>query len=534
MSIFKDPAHPENIRELARQLGILYRHSLVDNVPAMRELSHLIPYTFAKKQLAIAIEQNPDEVTIAIADPLNLQALDDLKFMLDRPIICVVAPMQEIQQMIDEVYQKQEESHQFLADLEEKLKSHNPEDQEVIYDLLGAEEHIPVIKLFNLILTQAIAEGASDIHLEPAEEDLKVRFRLDGVLQTKPFPLRDYQQQLLTRIKVLAKLDIAEHRLPQDGRMKIAMGARQIDFRVSTIPIAHGERIVLRLLDKGNVLLGLNQLGFLPKVLDRFRHSLSNPEGMLLVTGPTGSGKTTTLYSALQELCNDEINIMTIEDPVEYKIQGISQIAVHPKIGFNFVRGLRHILRQDPDIVMVGEIRDTETAEMAVQASLTGHLVLSTLHTNDASSAIPRLIDMGIAPYLISSTLLGVMAQRLVRRICPHCRQSYRPDGVELDEIGLTQKELTRGVLYRGEGCSACSFSGYQGRHGIYEFLPISPSLQSLIAQRPSAQEVQRCAETEGILLSLKEHGKHLVRTGITTTREIVRVTKKGLIGDSV
>lgn len=517
---------------LAKQLGIPYLKVLPD-AELIGPLIANLPYAFAKKHLLIPLDETPQQLTVAFANPLNLQAIDELRLMLDKEICPVVAPSHHIQTLIDRCYhQKKEASAQFLTTLEEAPGQHSQEDSDDIYDLLDTDDEAPVIRLLNMILSEAISQGASDIHFEPQENDLKVRYRIDGVLQTRQFPMREYHVQLLTRIKVLAKMDIAEHRLPQDGRMKLKMGGRELDFRVSTVPIAHGERIVLRILDKENVILGLDQLGMLPSMLDAFSRLISLPEGIILVTGPTGSGKTTTLYSALWEVYDEQNNIMTVEDPVEYKIEGISQIAVHPKIGLSFATGLRHVLRQDPDVVMIGEIRDSETAEIAIQAALTGHLVLSTLHTNDAPSAIPRLMDMGIEPYLLSSTIVGVLAQRLVRRICPHCRERYVPTEAELEQIGLKSSQLNGGILYHGIGCEACFFSGYKGRHGIYELLPISSELQSLIVQRPSSSQLKKQALKEGFT-TLKTHGAHLVRTGVTTLAEVLRVAQKAEIETS-
>jgi general secretion pathway protein E len=320
----------------------------------------------------------------------------------------------------------------------------------------------------------------------------------------------------------MAKLDIAEHRLPQDGRIKLKMGRREIDFRVSTVPVSSGERIVLRILDKGNVILGLDTMGMIPSVLDQFKKLINFPEGIVLVTGPTGSGKTTTLYSAICEMYNDEINIMTIEDPVEYNLKGIAQIGVHPKINLDFAKGLRHILRQDPDVIMIGEIRDLETSEIAIQAALTGHLVMSTLHTNDAPSAITRLCDMGIEPYLLSSCVVGIIAQRLVRRLCPECKTVYDPT---LDELHSLALEPSQETLYQGMGCSLCYNTGYKGQHGIYELMMINPAIQKQIVKSADSIQMRQIA-TESGMISLREHGAHLVRKGITTISEVLRVTR--------
>ena len=352
-----------------------------------------------------------------------------------------------------------------------------------------------------------------------------MRYRIDGVLQNRHSPAQEFQLQLMTRIKVMAKLDIAEHRLPQDGRIKLKMGRREIDFRVSTVPVSGGERIVLRILDKGNVIVGLDKMGMLPKVFEEFKRLIAMPEGIILVTGPTGSGKTTTLYSAICEMYNEETNIMTIEDPVEYNLKGIAQIGVQPKIKLTFATGLRHILRQDPDIIMIGEIRDTETAEIAIQASLTGHLVLSTLHTNDAPSAITRLVDMGVEPYLLSSTVVGILAQRLVRRICPDCKKSYIPTDRELQNLGLDRSLLPKGTLFHGAGCASCFGSGYKGRHGIYELMVVNNEIKKQIVKSPDSIELRRLALETG-MTSILAHGSQLVCNGITTVSEVLRVSR--------
>ena len=498
---------------------------VLEKIP--RGIIEKIPYSFVRKNLALPVEESEDLLIVALADPLNVYALDELHLMLDKKIKGVVATEEKLLTFINLCYNHEADAtSKLIAGMAEESKSSSKEEGEV-YDLLETHgEDAPIVRLLNLILSEAIGQRASDIHFEPFENDLQIRYRIDGILQQRHAPKREYQAHLLTRIKVLAKLDIAEHRLPQDGRIKLKMGGREIDFRVSTIPVAFGERIVLRILDKGNVSLGLTDIGMLPSVLDEFRRLISLPEGIVLVTGPTGSGKTTTLYSALCETVSSEINAMTVEDPVEYKLQGIAQIAVHPKIGLTFATGLRHILRQDPDVIMIGEIRDQETAEIAVQASLTGHLVLSTLHTNDAPSAITRLVDMGIEPYLLSSTVVGVLAQRLVRKICPHCREAIQPTEAEIHELELSSLQLNGNHIYRGKGCPQCFGSGYQGRQGIYELMPVTEKLQSKIAERTDSIELRKLALNEG-MSSLRKHGAHLVRSGITTASEVLRVTRK-------
>jgi general secretion pathway protein E len=510
---------------LAEQFGIpIYKDLSTYRLP--KEFYKKVPYAFVKKHVIIPIKEENGAILTAIADPLHLEALEELRLMLNRRIKPVYSPKEMIQIAIHDCYERDHgEASELMAHL--AGGEDNRLDGEVeVYDLLDdTYAQAPIIKLLNLIITEAIQQGASDIHFEPIETGLRVRYRIDGVLQNRHMPAQEFQAPLLTRIKVMAKLDIAEHRLPQDGRIKLRMGRREIDFRVSTVPVSGGERIVLRILDKGNVILGLDKIGMLSKTFEEFKRLITLPEGVVLVTGPTGSGKTTTLYSAICELQNDQTNIMTIEDPVEYNLKGIAQIGVHHKIKLDFATGLRHILRQDPDIIMIGEIRDTETAEIAIQASLTGHLVLSTLHTNDAPSAITRLVDMGIEPYLLSSSVIGVIAQRLVRRICGDCKSPYTPTDKELQNLGLTRHELKDGQLYHGIGCSSCYGSGYKGRHGVYELMPVGNEIKKQIVKSPDAVQLRKLALEEG-MISLLQHGAELVKEGITTIAEVLRVSK--------
>lgn len=513
-------------KSLAAQFGM----EIVEDLSLYRlpkDYYKKVSYTFAKKNLALPIIETDGIITVAINDPLNLEPLEELRLILNANIKAVYSPKDCIMNAINEYYnQEHGAASELIAHMSDQKQDENNGDEPEIYDLLDDNHYqAPIIKLLNLILTEAIQQGASDIHFEPFETGLKVRYRIDGVLQNRHTPAPEFQTQLLTRIKVMSKLDIAEHRLPQDGRIKLKMGRREIDFRVSTVPITNGERIVLRILDKSNVILGLDRIGMIPSVFIEFKKLISLPEGVVLVTGPTGSGKTTTLYSAICELNNDETNIMTIEDPVEYNLKGIAQIGVHKKIQLDFATGLRHILRQDPDIIMIGEIRDTETAEIAIQASLTGHLVLSTLHTNDAPSAITRLVDMGVQPYLLSSSVCGVLAQRLVRRICHGCKEAYLPLESELQALGLKRENLESGKIYKGKGCSLCYGSGYKGRHGIYELMTINNELKKQIVKSPDAIELRRIALETGTI-SILAHGGELVREGITTVAEVLRVTR--------
>lgn len=512
-------------KSLAEQFGMPIYNEITP-VKLTREHYKKVPYAFVKKHNILPFAEEQGTVYAAVADPLNLDPIDELRFMLDCPIKAVYTPREVIVAAIHECYNKEDgAASQLIANLSDK--GDGREDGEIeVYDLLDdSYDHAPIIKLLNLILTEAIQQGASDIHFEPCENNFRVRYRIDGVLQNRHAPAQDYQSQMLSRLKVMAKLDIAEHRLPQDGRIKLRMGGREIDFRVSTVPVSGGERIVLRILDKGNVILGLDKIGMLPEVEQKFKKLINYPEGIVLVTGPTGSGKTTTLYSAICDMYNDEINIMTIEDPVEYNLKGIAQIGVQPKIKLSFATGLRHILRQDPDVIMIGEIRDMETAEIAIQASLTGHLVMSTLHTNDAPSAITRLCDMGVEPYLLSSCVIGVLAQRLVRRLCPDCKGRYQPDESELRSIGIDKSEVPPGGLYKGVGCQNCFGSGYKGRHGIYELMMVNSAIQKQIVKSADSIQMRQVAMENGIH-TLREHGADLVKRGVTTIGEVLRVTR--------
>lgn len=513
-------------KSLAIDFGLPLYPDLSTYKISKERLKH-VPYSFAKRHVLLPLKEELGVVFVAISDPLHLEPLEELRLMLNCQVKAVYSPKETILAAINERYNREHgAASELIANLGDRAEDGRGDGEVEVYDLLDDTHHqAPIVKLLNLILTEAIQQGASDIHFEPFEDRLRVRYRIDGVLQNRHSPAQEFQGQLMTRIKVMAKLDIAEHRLPQDGRIKLKMGRREIDFRVSTVPVSGGERIVLRILDKGNVILGLDKMGMLPSVFEEFKNLISVPEGILLVTGPTGSGKTTTLYSSICEMYNDETNIMTIEDPVEYNLNGIAQIGVQTKIKLTFATGLRHILRQDPDIIMIGEIRDAETADIAVQASLTGHLVLSTLHTNDAPSAITRLVDMGVEPYLLSSTIIGVLAQRLVRRICPDCKTPYHPSDRELQNLGLNRIDLLDGHLFKGNGCASCFNSGYKGRLGIYELMVINNELKKQIVKSPDAVQLRHIALDNG-MISILTHGSDLVRRGVTTVSEVLRVTR--------
>lgn len=514
---------------LANRFGVKVVMDLSD-YPFVQNKVKKLPYAFVKKKLALPLGEEDGKLIVAIARPLDLEVIEEIRFLVDQEIQEVFCPQSKLEEAIEKCYhQDDDEASQYIEDLRKDSET-GEIDSEQEYDLLNQKSNSPVIRMLNMIIIEAIQQGASDIHFEPLETGMVVRYRIDGVLQFRHSPPREFQQEIITRIKVLAKLDIAEHRLPQDGRIKLKMAGRQIDFRVSTVPIVYGERIVLRILDMSNIVLGLEKIGMESRLLKRFKKFISQNQGIVLVTGPTGSGKTTTLYSAISEINSSEINIMTIEDPIEYKLPGIAQIGVNPKIDLTFARGLRHILRQDPDVVLIGEIRDQETAEIAIQASLTGHLVLSTLHTNDAPSALTRLVDMRIEPYLLSSTVLSILAQRLLRRICERCKISYVPSEEELRDLGLTADDFQDGVLYKGKGCTVCYGSGYKGRCGIYELMPMSPPVKSQILQSADATALQKIAVEAG-MKGLREEGGRLVIEGTSTSSEVLRVTRQLELG---
>lgn len=481
-----------------------------------------IPYAFVKERLALPVDERDGKLIVAISRPYDLEALEEIRCLTGMEIEEIFCPQPQLEEAIEKCYhQGEKDTSQFIEGLKKEEGKVIIQEKEDEYDLLNSKEDSSVIRLLNMILREAIQQGSSDIHFEPLENELAVRYRIDGVLQFRHSPPPNLAKQLITRIKVMAKMDIAEQRLPQDGRIKLLMGGRHIDFRVSTVPIVYGERIVLRILDKSNIVLGLNKIGMEDEILNEFKKYIRQNQGIVLVTGPTGSGKTTTLYSAINEIHSDEINVMTIEDPVEYKLPGIAQIGVNPKINLTFAKGLRHILRQDPDVIMIGEIRDKETAEIAIQSSLTGHLVLSTLHTNDAPSALTRLVDMGIEPYLLTSSVLSVLAQRLVRRICESCKEPYSPSKEELKGL-----QIKTDTLFRGKGCEECFDSGYRGRIGIYELMPVSGVIKKQLLSSADASALQETA-AKGGMATLRSQGGLLAREGLTTTAEVLRVTRQ-------
>ncbi len=490
------------------------------------EFTSKLSITFLKKNLLVPVFTE-EGAYIAMHDPCDFQALDDVRMQLDMPSCRAVLSTQgEIIRTINSAYDMSFDS------AEEVMQDIDEEDPDVLFskieeigDLLDDTSHSPVIRLVNLMLSQAVRSNISDIHIEPYQNSLKIRQRLDGILYDMFTPPKHVQSALTSRIKLMAKMNIAEKRLPQDGRIEIKVGNKDIDIRVSTLPTAFGERVVLRLLDKSTVRMSLRDLGMSEARLALFSKIIKAPNGIVLVTGPTGSGKTTSLYAALTAINSVDINIITVEDPIEYRIPGIGQVQVNPKIDLTFASGLRSIVRQDPDVILIGEIRDLETAQIAIQSALTGHLVFSTLHTNDAPSTITRLRDMGVESFLIASSVNAILAQRLIRIICPTCREPYNADEAELEKIGLSSALLDNKTVYRGRGCDQCHQTGYRGRTGIHEFLIMDDEIKSLILKTSDASELKRYARSLG-MTTLLQDGADKVVEGVTTIEEVYRVAQ--------
>ncbi len=488
----------------------------------------LVPPEVVQKYLVMPIRRAGSVITLAMVDPSDVFAMDDIKFMTGYDIEPVVTSEGSIKALINKYYDvasTELETVMKSIEGEEPLDIIQEKEEEVkLSDLREAIEEAPVVKLVNLILSEAVKKGASDIHVEAYEKDFRVRYRMDGVMYEVMKPPKKLQAALISRLKIMAELDIAERRLPQDGRIKLKIKGKEVDLRVSSVPCLFGEKIVMRILDKSNLSLDLTKLGFEPNALADFMKAITSPYGMVLVTGPTGSGKTTTLYSALQHVNTVDTNIMTAEDPVEYNLLGVNQVQMKEEVGLNFAAALRAFLRQDPDIIMVGEIRDYETAEIGVKAALTGHLVLSTLHTNDAPSTVNRLLNMGIEPFLVSSSVILILAQRLVRKVCSGCKVEDKISPQTLIELGIPEKEADSMVCYKGKGCDICSHTGYKGRIAIYEVMPVGDEIKELILQGASATEIKKTAAKSG-MNTLRQSALNKLREGLTTVDETIRVT---------
>ncbi len=517
--------------DLTRVLARKYRVKAVDlsRIDEIdRRVIKLVKPEIAVRHLVLPLRRVGRTLTVAMANPTNLDAIDELRFSTGYEIEPVVAGEYSLRKSVEKYYEAVEDGLQDLLrefDEEDIEVVDGSEDDEISVTALQAQvEEAPVVKLINGILTSAVQKGASDIHVEPYEKEIRVRFRVDGALREIMRPPARMKAALTSRVKILADLNIAERRVPQDGRIKMRMGKRVIDFRVSTLPSIYGEKIVLRILDRSNLQLELEKFGMEAKAQRDFVSAISNPYGMVLVTGPTGSGKTTTLYSAITKINTEEVNIMTAEDPVEYNLRGINQVQVRPEIGLTFAAALRAFLRQDPNIILVGEIRDLETADIAIKAALTGHLVLSTLHTNDAASTITRLIDIGVEPFNVASAVNLVTAQRLVRRICSNCKAEVQYEAEMLEAADIAPEKLAELTFYRGEGCEHCDGTGYRGRQGLYEVMPITPMIRRMIMQGDSGDEMKQRAVADG-MLTLRDDGLVKVGRGVTTLEEVLKET---------
>ena len=545
---------------LSRQYGIPSVN--LDLFQIDESVLRLIPQEVAQKYSVLPLSRVGATLTLAMVDPTNVFAMDDIKFMTGLNVEPVVVAEASVAQAIAKYYGTSREielasvaleegalegaasngtnggiTHADLVSLDSiDFETDRTEAVEVLDDneeidlttLSRMSEDAPVVRLVNVLLVDALRRGASDIHVEPYEKELRIRFRIDGVLYDVMHPPLKLRDALISRVKIMSKLDISEKRLPQDGRIKIKVKvdsrSRELDFRVSTLPTLFGEKVVLRLLDKENLMLDMTKLGFEPESLVKFQRNIAKPYGMVLVTGPTGSGKTNTLYSALQSLNTVDTNIMTAEDPVEFNLMGINQVQMKEQIGLNFAAALRAFLRQDPNIILVGEIRDFETAEIAIKAALTGHLVLSTLHTNDAPSTISRLMNMGIEPFLVATSVNLIQAQRLIRRVCKDCKHEHQTPPEALIEVGFSAEEATKVKTYKGKGCSTCNNTGYKGRIGLYEVMEVTDEIRELILIGASALELRKKAIDDG-MISLRESGLHKIRSGVTTLEEVVRET---------
>jgi type IV pilus assembly protein PilB len=506
------------VRALAEQVGLEF----VDlaEYPIDPTATTLLPDALARRYRAIPIGERDGKLLVAMSDPANVYALDDIRTITNRDVQPLVATAADVEHAIQKFAGMDGQVEALASAAADQIEG----DEE---HLEAALEEAPIVKLVNAIMTQAVGDRASDVHIEPMERNVRIRFRVDGVLH-EPMPPapKNIQGGLISRLKVMADLNIAEKRIPQDGRISMKVGGKALDLRVATLPTVYGEKVVIRILDKSNALLALEELGFLEDAYRRFSVSFKKPYGAILVTGPTGSGKSTTMYSTLNILNEESKNIITVEDPVEYRLNGVNQIQVNPKAGLTFASALRSILRADPDIILIGEVRDKDTATIAIEAALTGHLVLTSLHTNDAPSAITRLTEMDVETFLVASAIDAVVAQRLARKLCERCKQAYEPEHAELAEAGYPEwlwPEVTQ--LYRGHGCPACSNTGFRGRIGLYEVMPMTEEIERLTVERASSDAIKQVAMQQG-MMSLRDDGLEKTRMGITSIEEVARVVK--------
>jgi type IV pilus assembly protein PilB len=506
----------EIIQVLEYQLGI--PHVILEKYYIDPEVAKIIPESLARRYNVIPIKKYKDMLTVAMSDPMNIFAIDEIKMATGLGIQPAIASEEDIRSAIEYYYGKQT-AEKAIEDFKKEYRIEN--NIELDRELLDQVNNAPVVRLVNSIIEQAVVNRASDIHIEPGDKKLRIRFRIDGELQEVMSTPMHTHGAVVARIKIMSNLNIAERRLPQDGRVEMDVAGKNLDLRISVLPTVYGEKVVIRLLDRGNFLMNKKQLGFTEDNIDKYNALIKAPYGIILVTGPTGSGKTTTLYTALRELNDASVNIITLEDPVEYRLEGINQVQINSKAGLTFANGLRSILRQDPNIIMVGEIRDEETANLAVRAAITGHLVLSTMHTNDAASSVVRLVDMGVEPYLVASSVMGVISQRLVRKVCLDCKEEYRASEEELRILGIEPGENI--IIYKGKGCNSCNGTGYKGRTAIHEIMMVTRKHRNLINERVSSDKLAQLSVDLG-MKTLRDNCIELVLKGITTVEEMVKV----------
>ncbi len=523
LSLTKETSGEEILSHFCKKLGFQYAKDIPFNDIPM-DMIRNIPINYAKSKEVLPAKEDRNSVFVYTTNPLNFVAFDDIRTLFKKDVVPLVTTKTRLLDAINRLYEKGTAALEGL----EEIDAGDGDLDESIVDLLESDDEAPVIKLVNTLLSRAVKEKASDIHIEPYEKEMVVRFRIDGILYDIYKPPKKLQNAITSRIKVMGNLNIAEKRLPQDGRIPLRIGGKDIDVRLNSVPTAFGERLVMRLQDRSNVILSLEQLGFSEGNLRQIEDLIQRTYGILLVTGPTGSGKSTTLYACLQKLNSIESNIITVEDPVEQRIPGIGQIQVNSKIGLTFGSGLRAILRQDPDIIMIGEIRDLETAEIAINSSLTGHLVLSTIHTNDAAGAFPRMTDIGCEPFLIATSLLGVISQRLVRVLCPHCKQPHTPSEADAANLELPLEVAKRARIHKAVGCDKCNYKGYLGRTLIQELLIVSEEIRTLIMQRKDSGTIKKKAVEQG-MKTFRDHGVEKVLNGITTIEEVLSNTQTDL-----
>ena len=525
----------DRVRALGEQWGVPFMD--VAELEVDGSVIKLVAQNVARKLKVLPISKKNGKLTLAMKNPLDIFAIDEIRMMTGVDVEPAIAPEEDIINAIGRLYRNGASASEQVKDVIKEFDSadidftsgdHGDDDEDISIDQLRElSEEAPVIKLANLIISRGVGDGASDIHIEPGKESVRIRLRVDGILHEVMQVPKKVQASLTSRFKIMAEMDIATKRTPQDGRISAVIDGRQFDFRVSTLPSVFGEKIVLRILDKSSISIGLHKLGLLPETLERFESLISRTYGIILVTGPTGSGKSTTLYSVLSKLNSGEKNILTIEDPVEYEVAGLTQVQINTRAGLTFASGLRTMLRQDPDIAMVGEIRDAETATIATEAALTGHLVLSTLHTNDAPGALTRMVDMGIEPFLIASSVIGVLAQRLVRVVCPKCKEQYQPPRDAIKRLGIDVEGDTRVTFYRGKGCDHCHGNGYKGRLGVYELMHVNDRIRDLVLQKSSAHLIREAAVETG-MKSLRDDAIAKILLGQTTLEECLRVIYAG------